>query len=271
MDGKKMIPKIINYCWFGRNPKSKNVLHCIESWKKQCPDFIIKEWNEDNFDISSCQYAMDAYEQGKWAFVSDYARIKILYLYGGIYCDTDVEIIAPISDLLDQEAFIGFEKSIKGDYFVNSGSMMGAIPGNRLLKELETEYRNLSFVDSTNCNMTCVDYTTNILIKYGLVLDNVKQNIAGFSIYPTDYFSTRDIKTGQITLTDNSRSIHYYDGSWAESTTIYGYHLKWNMIKKYGKTVGLMIYAVKYSIYIIRTDGSRAYLNRILSKAKAAL
>lgn len=266
-----MIPKVINYCWFGRTSKPEQVLNCIRSWERNCPDFTIKEWNEDNLDITDCKYAMEAYEHGKWAFVSDYARIKILYLHGGVYCDTDVEIINSISDLLNQEAFIGFEKSLKGGYLVNSGSMMGASPGNAFLKELESEYRKLSFLDALSHNMTCVEYTTNLMISYGLIPNNVKQIVAGITVYPVDYFSTRDMKTGKIVLTKNSRSIHYYDGSWAEPTIIYGHHLKWFMIEKHGRTLGMLIYAIKYSIYIIRNDGIVVYLNKFVSKAKEIL
>lgn len=263
-----MIPKTINYCWFGRNPKPEVVLHCIESWKRNCPDYQIIEWNEDNFDFSGCQYAVDAYQNKKWAFVSDYARIKILLEHGGIYCDTDVEIIKPLDDLLNQEAFIGFELGLDGEFGVNTGSMMGSKAGNQYLVQQEKAYKTYKFGETTQSGRakTCVDYTTELMTGYGLKKNNEFQTILGVSIYPSDYFSPRNMKTGKIKLTDNSRSIHRYDGTWATPTEQYGYHLKWECIEKHGTKIGKVVYGVRYSLYIIQHDGIGALFQKVGDK-----
>lgn len=104
-----MIPKVIHYCWFGKKPKPKDVLNCIKSWKKYLPDYEIKEWNEDNYDVYKCQYMADAYKENKWAFVSDYCRLDVVYNYGGVYFDTDVEVIKSFNSLLKENLFCGFE------------------------------------------------------------------------------------------------------------------------------------------------------------------
>ena len=110
-----MIPKIIHYCWFGRNPLPPLALECIASWRKFLPDYEIKEWNEDNFDVNSIPYTAEAYRQKKYAYVSDYARFCILYQYGGIYFDTDVEVIKPLNDIIAKGNFMGFEQDPDGE------------------------------------------------------------------------------------------------------------------------------------------------------------
>lgn len=106
---KNMIPKIIHYCWFGGKPLPDEVKYYISTWQKYCPDYEIKEWNESNFDVNQNQYCREAYETKKWAFVSDYARLKILYEYGGIYMDTDVEVCKPLDHLASYGFWSGFE------------------------------------------------------------------------------------------------------------------------------------------------------------------
>lgn len=263
-----MIPKVINYCWFGKNPKPEIVYRCIDSWKKNCPEFKIVEWNEDNFDFSDCPYAIDAYKNKKWAFVSDYARVKVLLENGGIYCDTDVEIIKPLDDLLKQEAFIGFELGLDGDYGVNTGSMMGTMPGNEFFQRQVEEYKKYQFgeVMPNGRTKTCVDYSTDLMVRHGLKKNNIKQEILGVTVYPNDYFSPRNMKTGKIELTGNSCSIHRYDGTWATPSEQYGYHLKWECIEKYGIIIGKVIYGTKYSLYIIRHDGMLALFKKVGKK-----
>ena len=123
-----MIPKVIHYCWFGRNPLPKSALKCIDSWRKFFPDYEIKEWNEDNFDVNIIKYTQDAYNAKKYAFVSDYARIWILYNYGGVYFDTDVEVISPMTDIIEKGPFMGFEinNSTENKIAVNPGLGIGS-------------------------------------------------------------------------------------------------------------------------------------------------
>lgn len=262
-----MIPKVIHYCWFGRGEKPEIVKICMESWKKNCPDFKIIEWNEDNFKVDSCKYAAEAYANKKWAFVSDYARIKILEEHGGIYIDTDVEIIKPLNSLLDYKGFAGFEKELDGSFGVNTGSMMGAEKHNEFLRQQLKKYEEYCFVENDRLNLTtCVEYTTKLLLDYGLKLNNETQEVLNLTILPSDYFSSRNMKTGLVEETNNTVSIHRYAGSWADPVEQYGYTLKWKMIKKYGIKVGRVVYLLKYTKYIVQKRGIRGLTIKIKGK-----
>lgn len=162
------IPKIIHYCWFGRNEKPAIIKKCIKSWKKYCPDYQIIEWNEDNFDVNSVPFCQQAYEAKQWAFVSDYVRLKVLLDYGGIYMDTDVELIRSIDAMLPLGCFIGFQH----EQFVSNGLIVGAEPHNAFIQENASVYENLSFSNQEDSYKltVCQEYTTNILQKYGLIV-----------------------------------------------------------------------------------------------------
>lgn len=204
-----MIPKVIHYCWFGRNPLPSLAIKCIESWRKYLPDYEIKEWNEDNFDVNIIPYTQEAYQVGKYAFVSDYARFWILYKYGGLYFDTDVEVIKPMDDIIARGPFMGCEKD------VSDTSVASVAPGLGLYKEILEMYSKLSFVnkDGTYNQKTIVQYTTEILCEYGLKEGNEIQECAGVWIYPKEYFCPLD-QTLTLHITSNTRSIHHYDSSW---------------------------------------------------------
>jgi len=214
------IPKIIHYCWFGRNPLPPLAIKCIESWKKYLPDYEIKEWNEDNFDVNIIPYTAEAYKAKKYAFVSDYARFWILYKYGGLYFDTDVEVIRPMDEIIQRGAFMGFEMDSKDNKCgtVAPGLGLGTLPKTNLYAELLKMYDGVHFivgVGSLN-QKTIVEYTTEVLIAKGL--DNKKgiQLIEGVYIYPSEYFCPRDIVTKRMHITDNTRTIHHYAGSWCD-------------------------------------------------------
>lgn len=205
-----MIPKVIHYCWFGGNKKGKSVLKCIESWKKYCPDYKIIEWNEDNFDISCIPFVEEAYDAKKWAFVTDYARLKIIYENGGIYLDTDVEIIRSFDELLSLEAFAGFE----GERNVATGLGFGAEKGHRMINELMLDYHDRHF-SAENCKeLICPVINTEIFIKHGLKQDGTMQCINGVTVFPKDYFNPKDNQTYKLEVTENTYSIHHYDASW---------------------------------------------------------
>lgn len=206
-----MIPKVIHYCWFGKNSLSNMAIKCIESWKKYCPDYVIKEWNEDTFDIESVTYVKQAYENRKWAFVSDYVRLYALVNEGGIYMDTDVELIKSLDMFLDLEAFSGFEST--GN--IPTG-LMAAERGQSLFEELLHDYDNESFIkeDGTLDMTTNVQRITKTCLKYHLKLDNSLQTINGFTLYPMDYFCPKDTVTKKLTITNNTAAIHHFDGSW---------------------------------------------------------
>lgn len=215
-----MIPKIIHYCWFGRNPLPKDAVKCIESWKKFCPDYKIVEWNEDNFDINSCQYISEAYKERKYAFVSDYARFYVLYKQGGVYLDTDVELIKPLDGILKNGPFMGCENTaVEGKQRfrlkVAPGLGMGAEPGHPFYKEMMDFYHKQSFYrkDGSLNLITIVDYTSEKLREKGLVDDDVIQEVYGIKIYPKDYFCPMD-HVNDMKITENTVSIHHYAGSW---------------------------------------------------------
>ena len=217
-----MIPKIIHYCWFGENPLPESAKKCIASWRKFFPEYKIKEWNEDNFDVNSIPYTQQAYEAKKYAFVSDYARFWILYKYGGLYFDTDVEIIKPLDDIIERGPFMGIEvKANEGEYpQVAPGLGLGVTPGHNLYKVLLDKYATLRFLneDGSLNQKTIVKYNTEVLQEQGLQPSNDLQEVAGVWIYPADYFNPLDSLTGKLKLTDNTRSIHWYMNSWSDSS-----------------------------------------------------
>lgn len=226
-----MIPKVIHYCWFGRTPLPPLAIKCIESWKKHLSDYEIKEWNEDNFDVNIVPYTQEAYEAKKYAFVSDYARFWILYHYGGLYFDTDVEVIRNMDDIIAQGPFMGCEKEIAGAtaIAVAPGLGLGANPGLGLYKEILDAYSNLHFISKEGkVNLkTIVAYTTETLMRHGMINTDKIQHVAGITIYPKDYFCPLGMD-GVMNLTSNSYSIHHYMASWSNVSQI---QKIWNKIK----------------------------------------
>ena len=214
----QVIPKVIHYCWFGRNPFPDSAVKCIDSWKIFFPDYEIKEWNEDNFDVNNIPYTKEAYEAKKYAFVSDYARMWILYHFGGLYFDTDVEVIKPMDDIVARGPFMGIEVEALNEDApqVNPGLGLGVISGLELYKEILDYYAQLHFVleDGSLNQVTIVKHVTNILIKHGLNPASELQCVSGVWIYPRDYFNPLDDNTGQLAITDNTRSIHWYTKTW---------------------------------------------------------
>lgn len=208
-----MIPKIIHYCWFGKNPLPKSAKKCIKSWKRFCPDFKIIEWNEDNFDINTCpEYVIQAYNNKKWAFVTDYVRLKVVYEYGGIYMDTDVELVKNIEFLLEYDGYFGFERN-----YVATGLGFGAIKGLEIVREMMDDYNNLSFINEKGeINLVpCPKLNTKIFEKHGLLLNNEKQIIdENILVLPMEYFSPVEYATHKLHKTKNTVSIHWYMASW---------------------------------------------------------
>jgi hypothetical protein len=214
-----MIPKIIHYCWFGGNPIPSLTKKCIKSWKKLCPDYEIILWNESNFDISDCPiYVKQAYESKKWAFVSDYVRLKVVYDNGGIYLDTDVELIKSLDTLLSYGAFFRFESD---GGCVATGLGFGAEKGNNVVRAMMDDYEGISFVkeDSSFDLTPCPVRNTRTLYRFGLKQDDSDQILdSNVRILPSEYLSPIEYSTGKKTLTENTISIHHYQSSWIKKS-----------------------------------------------------
>jgi len=244
------IPKIIHYCWFGGNPLPESVLKCIESWKKYFPDYEIKEWNESNFDINFCEYTKEAYSAKKWAFVSDVARFKILYEYGGLYFDTDVEVLKPFDEIILNGSFMGLESD--NPPLVATGLGFGARKGEPFLKEMLETYLSKHFVlaDGSLDTTTIVHVTTEKLKSYGLKKSKQVQSVRGINIYPKRYFNPKDSVDGKINITDDTYSIHHYEGSWTSDEFIYAQKLiakcRKFMPKRLAGHVGCFLAECKY-------------------------
>lgn len=220
-----MIPKVIHYCWFGRNPLPPLAVKCIASWKKYLPDYEIKEWNEDNFDVNIIPYTQESYKAKKYAFVSDYARFWILYKYGGLYFDTDVEVIKSMDTIIAKGPFMGCENEVSNDgataLAVAPGLGLGVTPGLNLYKEMLDLYETLHFInpDESFNFKTVVEYTTEVLCKHGLMNSNEVQFCADIWIYPKEYFCPRSSGDLKPNITNHTYTIHHYSASWVSSKT----------------------------------------------------
>lgn len=208
------IPKVIHYCWFGGNPLPKAAIKCINSWKKKNPDYQIIEWNESNFDININLYCCQACERKKWAFVTDYARLWILYHHGGVYFDTDVKVLRSFDDLLDNPCFLGIEKSTR-NIQVNTGVGMGCEKGNPVVKAMMDSYADIPFIVNGKEDITtCTVRNTAVLETFGYQNKDIIQKLADVTIYPSEYFSPMEMESGIIHKTKNTHSIHLYSLSW---------------------------------------------------------
>ena len=220
-----MIPKIINYCWFGRNNKPESVLKCISSWRKYLPDYEIFEWNEDNYNIeNSILYVKQAYDSKKWAFVSDYVRLYALYNYGGLYFDTDVEVFKPFDDLLDNRGFCGFESK---DYI--GTSVLGFEKKCPFLEKFINAYADRDFIDEKgipNIHETNVIILTQVLEKQGLKRNGQTQCVNGVMIYPQHFFSSNDFCNIFNHYRNGIYSYHHFSSSWYEKKSVKGLNSK---------------------------------------------
>jgi len=190
----------------------------MASWRKFFPDYEIKEWNESNFDVNEIPYTQEAYKAGKYAFVSDYARFKILYEYGGVYFDTDVEVIKSFDDILERGTFMGLETIVNDSGLVAPGLGMGAVPGHGIFREIMANYAGRHFINADGSfNQTTVGtYTTAVLNGKGLKAVDEIQQVSGVTVYPVEYFNPMDNNTGRLKITPNTRSIHRYDKTWLD-------------------------------------------------------
>lgn len=211
------IPKKIHYCWFGGASIPEKDQKCIDSWSKFCPDYEIIRWDESNYDLGKNVYMREAYEAKKWGFVPDYARLDIVNTEGGIYLDTDVEIIKPFDDLLAMGLFCGFESKDK----VAFGLGFGAEPGHPFLRRLLASYEDIHFVneDGSLNMLPSPEIQTPVLVDDGLALDGSYQILTDdVHVLPIDWLCPQSFLTGKITITPNTHSIHHYAMSWASES-----------------------------------------------------
>ena len=220
-----MIPKKVIYIWFGKSKKSDLIDRCIETNRKILDDWEFEEFTEDNYDVSIYKYMKEAYDAGKYSFASDCARFDILYKYGGVYVDTDVEFLKKIPDsFLKELGFTGVEDNNK----IAPGLVFACEPGNEIVKEILDSYRQDSFVlkNGTYNLKTVVDRVTEIFKTHGFKVDGTDQTVSGFHIYPCEYFCAFDFITREFTITNNTYSIHHYTATWVP------FHRKMIMIIK---------------------------------------
>lgn len=205
---KPLIPRKIHYCWFGGKPLPLDYQKYIESWKELCPEYEIVRWDESNYDVKQNAYIREAYEKGLWAYVSDYARLDIIYRYGGIYLDTDVELVKSLDELLYQSGFIGFEDN----YHVNTGLGFGAEKGLDIIGELRDEYYSLK-LDAKHL-ITCPVIQTNHLVNKGLIPNGEYQTVDKLTILPVKVLCGMNYISKKTNLTKDTIAIHHFAGSW---------------------------------------------------------
>ncbi|WP_026657850.1 glycosyltransferase family 32 protein [Butyrivibrio sp. AC2005] len=251
-----MIPHIIHYFWFGNAPKPDSVKKCIASWRKFCPDFEIKEWNESNYDIHKHPYMAKAYEEKKWAFVSDYARLDILYNLGGIYLDTDVELVKDYSSLCKFKAFFGFERID----LVNDGQGFGCSPGLPIFKEMLDAYDSdeaYEFWGGEMHNTESPKLRTLVLKRHGLICDGSRQSVDCVEIFPIDYFCPLNYATGRLNITENTYSIHHFDGSWHGGNNSIYINIMHLFCRLLGEKRGMVV----YQNLMMKKDVIKAYFS----------
>lgn len=218
---KQIIPKVIHYCWFGGKPIPEQYKKYIESWEKYCPDYKIQRWDENNYDITKNKYMYDAYKNKLWALVSDYARLDVIFEHGGIYLDTDVELIRNMDDLLYQEAFAGFESK----QYVAFGLGFGAKSNFQVLKKMLDYYEHIDLIneDGTLNIVTCPIIQTEVLCKEGLICNGEYQRVAGMTIYPEKMLTGKSCSTMRVRLTPYTHAIHHYNASWQSEKNFFDF------------------------------------------------
>ena len=275
-----MIPKIIHYCWFGGNEEPESVKKCIASWRRYCPDYEIKKWDESNFPIDSHPYMLEAYHLGKWPFVSDLARLIIIYNNGGVYFDTDVELIKPIDEILmNNSFFFGIENLPDPSHnsrsiHVATGLGFGAEIHNTVILELIKTYDNASFVlpDGTTDLTACPVRNSKALEQYGFNWCDTELAFMGGTIYPSEYFCPIEYGTGISHITNNTVSIHHYASSWKTKEELERDEVLYNVYHRYKFLGSKICRNIADYVLSIRENGIIGILvttkNKIVNKAR---
>lgn len=248
------IPKIIHYCWLSEEEYPELIKKCIHSWQEKLPDYEIKLWNTDNFDVNICRYTKEAFQVKKYAFVSDYVRLYALYHEGGIYLDSDIEVLSTFDDLLSDIAFSGFQNN-----HCVAAWIFGSEKGNPLFKEFLEYYSDRPFIlaDGTYDLTPNPLPITEICKKHGLILNGKEQLLNGIRIYPVDFFNPYNRANGKVYITDNTYCIHYYNGAWISEEKKEIMRKREKISRKYGKYVGYLYYGIS----VLRTEKFRQFWN----------
>lgn len=213
-----MIPKVIHYCWFGNNPLPFEVKKCINSWKKICPDYEIKRWDETNFDVYQNDFIKSAYVSKAWAFVSDYARLKIVYDEGGIYLDTDVELKKSLDELRKNEGFFAIQQE---GHYCNTGLGFGAKKENEIVKTMLDLYDDLIYSEENKFSIACPYLNTKALEKYGYSYSDDVIVIHNNLVLPPRFMDPiAPGKNKENLLCNDTVSIHHYSASWMDDKTV---------------------------------------------------
>lgn len=213
-----MIPKVIHYCWFGNNPLPFEVKKCINSWKKICPDYEIRRWDETNFDVYQNDFIKSAYGSKAWAFVSDYARLKIVYDEGGIYLDTDVELKKSLDELRKNEGFFAIQQE---GHYCNTGLGFGAKKENEIVKTMLDLYDDLIYSEENKFSIACPYLNTKALEKYGYSYSDDVIVIHNNLVLPPRFMDPiAPGKNKENLLCNDTVSIHHYSASWMDDKTV---------------------------------------------------
>lgn len=251
------IPKIIHYFWSSDKAAPKLVEDCIDSWKDKLPDYEIKCWNIDNFNVNICQYVKEAFYAKKYAFVSDYVRLYVLYNEGGIYLDTDVEVLKKFDDLLNNSAFAGFENE-----HTVATSVLGGEKGNPIFKKFLDYYAAKPFIlqdGKYDLTPNPIPFT-DICQEEGLILNGKEQKLKNIMVYPQEYFCAYDRASEQVNITNNTYTIHYFNGAWISEEKRKIIAKRKQIIKKYGKNIGY----IYYGLSVLRTEGIKSFIQEFL-------
>lgn len=207
-----MIPRVIHYCWFGGGPLPTSARACIASWTTHCPAYEIRRWDESTFDVRQCRFVRESHSAGRWAFASDYARLRIIHDHGGIYLDTDVELVASLDTILPYDAFFGFQH----DRTIATGLGFGAVKQHAFVQALVREYESSGFLggDGRPDMTPCPVRDSAILERLGVKLDGTFQEIDGVAILPVQYLCPKSFESGRLRLTSRTLAIHHYEASW---------------------------------------------------------
>ena len=262
-----MIPKIIHYCWFGENPMPEEQIAYVAGWKRILPEYKINLWNENNFDINIVPFTSQVARAKKWGFIVDYIRAYAVYHNGGIYLDTDIELLKPFDEnILQNTCFSGFED----EKHIAPGLIFAGKKGCCIAKEVMDFYAAYNFMkDNGKLNLTpSPKIFTDILLKYGLKQNNIYQELDVFTAYPTDFFAPKSNITGKLKITENTISIHHYEGSWVPKQERKYYAFKKKINSVFGIKLGIIISFPYFILMNVKNYGLKLGIGNVIKKVK---